>query len=138
MQNSRIMGVDFGQVRIGIALSDPLKIIASPYETYKRVSLEKDIEYLVGLIKAKNVDTIVFGMPYQMDGQEGKTAVMVREFVSSLEKQVNVKIVFEDERLSSVEAEEILINANVKREDRKMLIDKVAAQIILQQYLERR
>lgn len=138
MQNSRIMGVDFGQVRIGIALSDPLKIIASPYETYKRVSLEKDIEYLVGLIKAKNVDTIVFGMPYQMDGQEGKTAVMVREFVSSLEKQINVKIVFEDERLSSVEAEEILINANVKREDRKMLIDKVAAQIILQQYLERR
>ena len=138
MQSSRIMGVDFGQVRIGIALTDPLCIIASPYETYKRVSFEKDIEYLSKLVKEKNVGTIVFGMPYQMDGQEGKTAEMVRQFANELEKQTTVKIVFEDERLSSVEAEEILLSANVRREDRKMLIDKIAAQIILQQYLERR
>lgn len=138
MQNSRKMGIDFGQVRIGIALSDPLCIIASPYETYKRVSLTKDIEHLSDLINAQNVDTVVFGMPYQMDGQEGFVAKMVREFALLLEEKTNVKIVFVDERLSSVEAEEILINSKVKREDRKMLIDKIAAQIILQQYIERR
>lgn len=138
MQNSRKMGIDYGQVRIGIALSDPLCIIASPYETYKRISLEKDIEHILSLIKTHNVDTIVFGLPYQMDGTEGKTALMVREFASKIKELTNVCIVFEDERLSSVEAEEILISANVKREDRKQLIDKIAAQIILQQYIERR
>lgn len=138
MQYTRKMGIDFGEVRIGIALSDPLCIIASPYETYKRISLEKDFEHLTQLIKTNNVDTVVFGLPYQMDGQEGKIAKIVREFAEMLKEKANVEIVFVDERLSSVEAEEILINANVKREDRKMLIDKIAAQIILQQYIERR
>lgn len=138
MQYSRKMGIDFGQVRIGIALSDPLCIIASPYETYKRTTLEKDIEHILNLVKTQNVDTVVFGLPYQPDGTEGKTAAMVREFANELKKLSNVNIVFEDERLSSVEAEEILLSANVRREDRKMLIDKIAAQIILQQYIERR
>ena len=138
MQYSRKMGIDFGQVRIGIALSDPLCIIASPYETYKRVSFEKDIEHIFNLVKTQNVDTVVFGLPYQMDGTEGKIAGLVREFASALKELSNVNIVFEDERLSSVEAEEILLSANVRREDRKMLIDKIAAQIILQQYIERR
>lgn len=138
MQYTRKMGIDFGEVRIGIALSDPLGIIASPYETYKRISLDKDLEHLMQLIKTNHVDTVVFGLPYQMDGQEGKIAKIVREFAELLEEKTNIKTVFVDERLSSVEAEEILINANVKREDRKMLIDKIAAQIILQAYLERR
>lgn len=132
------MGIDFGKARIGIALSDPLGIIASPYQTYVRVSFEKDLNFLSALIKEKNVDTIVFGLPLQMDGQEGQIAKDTRAFAEDLKNQTQVKIVFEDERLTSVEAEELLIQANVRREERKMLIDKIAAQMILEQYLERR
>ncbi|MGI5841888.1 MAG: Holliday junction resolvase RuvX [Christensenellales bacterium] len=132
------MGIDFGKVRIGIALTDPLGIIASPFETYQRVSFSDDINYLAKLIKLQNVDTVIFGLPLQMDGQEGDMAKATREFAGELEKVASVKIVFEDERLSSVTAEEILIEAGVKREKRKLLIDKIAAQVILQQYIERR
>ena len=132
------MGIDYGKVRIGIALSDPLQIISSPYETYKRVSLNKDLDYLTNLIKQNNVDTVVFGLPLQMDGEEGAMALNTREFASALEESAGVKIDFVDERLTSVEAEEILIEAGVRREERKLLIDKIAAQIILEQYLERR
>lgn len=138
MQYFRKMGIDFGKVRIGIALTDPLGIIASPFETYQRVSFSDDINYLAKLIKLQNVDTVIFGLPLQMDGQEGDMAKATREFAGELEKVASVKIVFEDERLSSVTAEEILIEAGVKREKRKLLIDKIAAQVILQQYIERR
>jgi putative Holliday junction resolvase len=134
----RKMGIDFGKVRIGIALSDPMCIISSPYETYTRVSFENDIEYLHNLIKKQAVDMIVFGLPLQMDGQEGEMASHTRHFANQLAQATGVEITFVDERLTSVEAEEILISANVRREERKMLIDKIAAQIILQQYLERR
>lgn len=132
------MGVDFGKVRIGIALSDPLKMISSPYMTYKTISTEKDIAFFCSLIDQFHIETIVFGLPYNMDGTEGKTAEMVKEFVKRLKEKKDINIVFEDERLTSVEAEEILLSANVKREKRKELIDKIAAQLILQQYLERR
>ncbi len=132
------MGIDFGKARIGIALSDPLGIIASPFKTYVRISFEKDLDFLKALIKEKNVDTVVFGLPLQMDGEEGQMAKDTRLFAESLESITDVKIDFEDERLTSVEAEELLIQAKVRREERKMLIDKIAAQMILEQYLERR
>jgi len=138
LNQTRIMGIDYGKVRIGIAMSDPLKMISSPFATYKTISTEKDLEFFCKLIADYNVETIVIGLPYNMDGTEGKTAEMVREFASQLQQKCEVNIVFEDERLTSVEAEEILLSANVKREKRKELIDKVAAQLILQQYLERR
>lgn len=135
MQYKRLMGIDYGDVRIGIAFSDLLQIICSPYETYKRIGEEQDLNYLVKLIKEKEVETVVFGLPLNMDGTEGDRAVKTREFASKLNSLINVNIVFYDERLSSVEAEELLISANVKRQDRKNLIDKVAAQIILESYL---
>ena len=132
------MGIDFGTVRIGIALSDPMRIISSPFETYLRKNEEADIEHLVQIIKANEVKTIVFGLPLNMDGTEGETALKVRKFANSISEKCQCEIVFQDERLSSVEAEEILINSKVKREKRKELIDKIAAQIILQTYIERR
>lgn len=138
MNETRIMGIDYGKVRIGIAMSDPLKMISSPFATYKTSSTEKDLEFFCKLITEYNVETIVFGLPYNMDGTEGKSAEMVKSFAALLKQKCNVNIVFEDERLTSVEAEEILLSANVKREKRKELIDKVAAQLILQQYLKRR
>jgi putative Holliday junction resolvase len=138
LQYSRKMGLDFGEARIGIALSDLLGVIANPYQTYARVSLEQDVAHIATLCKEQLVDTVVFGLPLQMDGTEGATAQKVREFANLLQPHINAKIVFVDERLTSVEAEEILAKRNMKWQDRKKLIDQVAAQIILQQYLERR
>lgn len=134
----RAMGVDFGQVRMGIALSDPFRMISSPIMTYKTKSTEEDLKFFCNFIDENAVDTVVFGLPLNMDGTEGKTAQMVREFAGCLSKLKDVKIVFEDERLTSVEAEEILLEANVRREKRKELIDRISAQLILKQYLERR
>lgn len=135
MQYKRLMGVDYGDVRIGIAFSDLLQIICSPYETYIRINEEADLKYLVNLIKKQDVETVVFGLPLNMDGTEGDRALKTREFASKLAMLVDVKVVFHDERLSSIEAEDLLISANVKREKRKQLIDKIAAQIILESYL---
>ena len=135
MQYGRIMGIDYGRVRIGIALTDPLKTIASPYEVYKSVSRKKDIEYFVKLIKEKEVDKIVLGLPLNMDGSEGERALKTRVFGDELEKASNVPVVYQDERLSSVEAENYLLDGDLRRDKRKNLIDKVSASIILEDYL---
>lgn len=133
----RAIGIDYGSVRIGIAMSDPLRVISSPFETYVRQNNQADIDYILHLIKQKDVKTVVFGMPYNMDGTQSDTGMAVKQFASQIAQNCDCEIVFQDERLSSVEAEEILIDANIKREQRKALIDKVAAQIILQSFLER-
>lgn len=135
MQYGRIMGIDYGRVRIGIALTDPLKTIASPYGVYKSVSRKKDIEYFVKLIKEKEVDKIVLGLPLNMDGSEGERALKTRVFGDELEKASNVPVVYQDERLSSVEAENYLLDGDLRRDKRKNLIDKVSASIILEDYL---
>lgn len=136
MQYSRIMGLDYGEVRIGIAFSDLLQMISSPFETYKRRSLIFDLDYLKNLIKEKEVSLIVMGLPLNMDGTEGERAQKTREFGSELSRISGVNVVYIDERLTSVEAEEMLIQAKVRREKRKEIIDKLAAQIILETYLK--
>lgn len=137
MQYKRVMAIDYGDVRIGIALSDMLKIISSPYETYKRINIQKDMEHISQIIKDKEVETVVIGLPLNMDGSEGVRAEVTREFGNLLLRDnPNVKLIYQDERLSSVEAEDILLEANVKRDKRKQLIDQIAAQIILQSYLD--
>lgn len=135
MQYGRIMGIDYGKVRIGIALTDLLKTIASPYDVYKSVSLQKDVEYFVKLVKEKEVEKIVLGLPLNMDGSEGERAKRTRIFGEMLEKACSVPVVYQDERLSSVEAENYLLDGDVRRDKRKNLIDKVAATIILEDYL---
>ena len=134
---NRVMALDFGDARIGIAMSDIMKIIANGYETYKRVSEEKDLQYIVGLVKPNAVDEIVFGLPLNMDGTEGDRVLRTREFADKLQQLIpNVKISFQDERLTTVTGERMLIEAGVRREKRKGVIDKIAATIILQQYLD--
>ena len=135
MQYGRIMGIDYGDVRIGIALTDLLKMIASPYEVYKTVSRKKDIEHIVEIIKSMQVEKIVIGLPLNMDGTEGERAEVTKKFGEQLFNASMVPIVYQDERLSSVEAEDYLLEANVKREKRKGLIDKISASIILEEYL---
>lgn len=134
---NRVMALDFGDARIGIAMSDIMKIIANGYETYKRVGEEQDLKYIAALVKPNLVDEIVFGLPINMDGTEGDRVVRTREFAEKLGGLVpDVKIVFQDERLTTVTGERMLIEAGVRREKRKGVIDKIAATIILQQYLD--
>ncbi len=132
------MAIDYGEVRIGIAFSDLLKTIASPFETYKRTDEQKDLEYLSKLAKEKEVGLIVFGLPLNMDGSEGERAQKTREFGTKLFQISNIKTDYIDERLTSVEAEDLLIDAGIRRDKRKGIIDKLAATLILESYLNKK
>lgn len=132
----KTMGIDFGLARIGIALSDDTKFLASPFETYKRKGEEQDIQHLIDIIKTKNVDEIVCGLPMNMEGVEQEIAKKTREFMSKLNEQTNIKIEFVDERLSSLMAEEMLKETERDWKKRKEKLDAVAASIILQDFLD--
>ena len=133
----KIIGLDIGTVRIGIATSDILGILASSYEVYKRRNMYLDTRYMVTIANKLDADTFVIGLPLKLDGSEGDSVQMVREFAEELAKLTDAKIVFQDERLSTVSAERILIESNMRREKRKDVIDQVAATIILQNYLDK-
>ena len=132
----KTMGIDFGLARIGIALSDDTKFLATPFETYKRKSEELDIQHLIDVIKTKNVDEIVCGLPMNMAGEEQEIANKTREFMQKLSEQLNIKIEFVDERLSSLMAEEMLKETERDWKKRKEKLDAVAASIILQDFLD--
>lgn len=130
------IGLDVGDVRIGIAVSDMLGMIANARESYTRKGLEKDLRYFTDLAKAENADAFVLGLPKNMDGTEGERVEVTREFGDKLHEFSGLPVVYMDERLSTVAAERMLIQADVRREKRKKVIDKVAACIILQNYLD--
>ncbi len=132
----RIMGLDYGDVRIGVALSDPTMLIATGLETYTRKTNKLDIEHLARIIAENAVNKVVFGLPLNMDGSEGIRVVKTKSFAEKLKAQTGVEIDFFDERLSSVDAEAILVDAGVRRDKRKGVIDKLAATLILQGYLD--
>ena len=132
----KVMGLDFGDVRIGVAISDPRRFLASGYETYTRKTTEKDLEHLVQIIADNKVRKVVFGLPLNMDGTKGIRVEKTEQFAEKLKAKCGVEIDYYDERLSSVSAEEILIEAGVRREKRKEVIDKLAATLILQNYLD--
>lgn len=133
----KIIGLDIGTVRIGIATSDILGIIASSYEVYNRRNMYLDTRYMVTLKDKLDADTFVIGLPLKLDGSEGDSVKMVKDFAEELSKLTDAKIVFQDERLSTVSAERILLESNMRREKRKGVIDQVAATIILQNYLDK-
>ena len=136
MQKHRKMGIDYGDVRIGIAMTDALCIISSPFEVYKNKGEQDTLNHIANLIKQYDVDEVAMGLPLNMDGTEGERALLHRAFGEKLAQLSNVKVAFIDERLTSAEAEEILISSGVRREKRKELIDKISAQIILQTYID--
>ena len=133
----KIIGLDIGKVRIGIATSDILGIIASSYEVYNRRNMYLDVRYMKTLQDKLDADTFVIGLPLKLDGSEGDSVQMVKDFAEELSKITDAKIIFQDERLSTVSAERILIESNMRREKRKNVIDQVAATIILQNYLDK-
>lgn len=130
------MGIDYGDKRIGVALSDLLCIISSPYEVFINKGEDESLKHLNKIIKENDVDEIAMGLPLNMDGSEGERARLHREFGQKLSDFSGVTVHFVDERLTSAEAEEILISSGVRREKRKELIDKLSAQIILQTFID--
>lgn len=136
----RCLALDVGEVRIGVAMSDPLGMIASPHAVIERKPGAKGtvaaIRQVVELVEMMDVGTIVVGQPLRTDGKPSAQADRVNEFVAALRQQVNVEIVFVDERFSTRQATNALLEADVSREGRKQRVDKIAAAILLQHYLD--
>lgn len=133
----RIMALDVGSRTIGIACSDALLMTAQGIETIRRTSLENDFNRLRELISEYEVHELVVGMPKNMNGTKGERAEKTEEFVEKMKAVIDLPVTFWDERLSTVMAERQLIAADVSRKKRKGVIDKMAAVVILQGYLDR-
>lgn len=133
----RVLSVDYGDVRTGLAISDLLGLIASPLPTFKTKSMRYAIDYVSNAAKEYGAEKIVVGLPLNMDGSEGERAQKTKAFGRVLERVCGISVIYEDERLTSVEAESILSEGNVKRAERKQLVDSMAARLILQSYLDR-
>lgn len=134
----RVMALDVGTKRIGIALSDELLITAQGEATIHRKSLDEDLAEIKRVIAENGVAEIVVGLPLNMDGSYGAKTKEVTAFIDSLSKAAGVQVRTWDERLTTVQAERTLLEADMSRAKRKKVIDKVAAQVILQSYLDSR
>ncbi len=131
----RILALDVGDRRIGIAVSDGMRIIAAPHSVYTRVGYAPDVKYLRGLYDSLGADLILCGLPRNMDGSVGFQAEKVQAFAEKL-MEAGLPVEFQDERLSTVSAHQALIEGGMRREERKGTVDKVAAAVILQTYLD--
>ena len=129
--------MDIGDVRIGVAVSDPLGISTNGIETHLSKGAEADATYFTEMALSRGVEKILLGLPLNMDGTEGDRAEKVRAFGALLAQKSSLPVEYEDERLTTVEAEEMLIEAGLSRQERKKVIDKVAAEIILRSYLNK-
>ena len=138
MAVERCLGLDLGEKRIGVALSDPLGWTAGPLPAVPRVGWKKDFAALRALIEMHEVGRIVVGLPIQMDGTVGEMARHTQEFAQQLRARVRVPVETWDERLTTVQAERVLLEADVRREKRRKVIDSMAASLILQGYLDYR
>jgi len=132
----RILALDHGTKRIGVAVSDEMKMIASPLEYIPAEPFAGFLARLKEIIREKEVELILIGMPRNMDGSYGPAALRVQEFVAVLKDAVAIPIKTLDERLTTVQAQRFLIQGNVRREKRKEKVDKTAAAILLQSYLD--
>ncbi|MBC2576791.1 Holliday junction resolvase RuvX [Peptostreptococcus canis] len=136
MLEGRILGLDIGDATIGVALSDIMGITAQGIKTIKRESKKKDIEEIKKIIIENNVNLIVSGLPKNMNGTIGPQAEKVTKFCDLLKEETGLEVDYWDERLSTVSAEKLLIEGSVSRKSRKKVVDKLAAVIILQNYLD--
>ncbi len=132
----RTMGLDIGSHTIGVAVSDELGITAQGLKTLRRKSMEEDLKEIVTLVHQFEVNKIVVGLPKNMNGTLGKQAEFVLQWVKDLNEKIQVPIVTWDERLSTVGASKVLLEADLSRRKRKKVIDKLAAVLILQGFLD--
>ncbi len=135
MAATRIMALDPGTKRIGVALSDELGWTARPLETFERRTLAQDVAHIQRLVQEHEVREVVMGLPIRLNGEVGPEAKGVQQFIRQLEQSLTVPVVAWDERLTTKSAEELLIQANVSRKKRRGVVDRVAAAILLQSYL---
>lgn len=134
----RYMGLDVGTKTVGVALSDPMFMIATAHKTIKRTNIETDLDEIVKIIVQFSVSKIIVGMPYNMNKTIGPQGQRVMSFVDLLKKRIDNEIIYMDERMTTISANRVLIETNVRREKRKEHIDKIAATYILQSYLDAR
>ncbi len=136
MEENRILGLDVGRKRIGLAISDGLGLTAQPLSLLKRKSISQDLSKLKKIIAARGIKKIVVGLPLNMDGSTGKMAIEVLHFVKLLKDNLSPPVITWDERLTSLQAKTLLLEADLSRRKRKEVIDKLSAQLILQGYLD--
>jgi putative Holliday junction resolvase len=136
----RIMGLDFGSKTVGVAVSDALLITAQGIEIVRREQenkLRRTLARIEELIKEYEVEKIVLGLPKNMDGSSGERVEKTMEFKAMLERRTQLEVIMWDERLTTVAADRLMMEANVRREDRKKYVDSIAATFILQGYLDK-
>ena len=134
----RILGLDYGSKTVGVAMTDPMGITVQPFKTILRdreSKLRKTLSEIQKIVSDYDVEKIIVGLPLNMDDTEGERARETRAFVEKLKLRVTVPVEFADERLTTMEAAEILDESGIKRSEQKRVIDQVAAQLILEQYL---
>lgn len=132
----RILALDHGTRRVGVAVSDELQMIAQPLEFIAPEPFADFLARLKAILQEKEISLILIGMPRNMDGSYGPAALKVQEFVAALKEAVTVPIKSWDERLTTVQAQKFLIQGGVRRDQRKQKVDKTAAAILLQSYLD--
>lgn len=135
----RIIGLDYGTKTVGVAVSDELLITAQPYETIERKSankLRQTLARIESIIAEFGIEKIILGYPKNMNNTLGARAADTEAFKEALERRTGLEVVLWDERLTTVEAERVLIDSGIRRENRKQYIDKLAAAVILQNYLD--
>ncbi|MEK6559041.1 MAG: Holliday junction resolvase RuvX [Planctomycetota bacterium] len=131
----RILGIDYGEKRIGMAVSDPLGITAQGLPTIERTNIQEDLQKILNVVREKEAREIVVGLPKNMNNSLGEKAQAVLNFVALLKKDINIPINVIDERLSTVRANRAMLEGDLSRKKRKDRVDMIAAQLILQDYL---
>jgi putative Holliday junction resolvase len=140
----RYLGLDVGDATVGLAMSDPLGYTAQGLENYRRVSVKEDVSHIVDIIEEYHVTKLVVGQPLNMNGSKGPQAEKVEVFVKQIVKKIKhggkidweVQVVHWDERLTTTQVEKMMITADLSRAKRKSIVDKMAAMVILQSYLD--
>lgn len=132
----RIMGLDVGKKTIGVAISDENSITAQPLKTIMRASRDKDTEELKGIIREFEIESIVVGLPVNMDGTFGPQSQLVLKFIETVKAETGLPVEPWDERLSTIAVTKVLIEGDISRKKRKEVVDKMAASYILQGYLD--
>ena len=136
LPNGRLLCLDVGEKTIGLALSDGSRTIASPLETIERKKFQKDMEHLQRVIQKHAIGGLVIGYPVNMDGSLGPRTQSVRTFVSTMSKHIDLPMVLWDERMSTMAVERMMVQADLSRERRSQLVDKLAASYMLQGFLD--
>jgi len=133
----RVLGIDYGTKRLGLAVSDETGVLASPLPTLHRTEEAEDLRRIASIVAERGVTSIVVGLPINMDGTHGPMCQEVREFSARIANEIGVPVDTFDERLTSMEAERVLIEAGIQRKRRKGIRDGLAAVLILQGFLDR-